>query len=70
MMTRTTLNGQPPRTLQDTARDPYDWWEGPRVPGAERIFRIGNGAMVVLAVVCALSIIVPAAWHAVARWLA
>ena len=70
MMTRTTLNAQPPRTLKDATRDPYDWWEGPRVPGAERIFRIGNGAMVVLAVVCALSIIVPAAWHAVARWVA
>lgn len=70
MMKRTTLNAQPPRTLQDAGRDPYDWWEGPRVPGAERIFRIGNGAMLVLAVICALSIIVPAAWHAVARWVA
>lgn len=67
MLTRRTLNAQQPRTLQDAGRDPYDWWEGPRVPGAERVFRVGNGAMLVLAVVCVLAIGVPALWHAVAR---
>lgn len=27
MMLRNTLNGQGPRTLQDAARDPHDWWQ-------------------------------------------
>lgn len=29
VMTRHTLNGRPPRTLRDAARDPFDWIDGP-----------------------------------------
>ncbi len=27
MKTRPPLNGLTPRTMQETARDPWDWWE-------------------------------------------
>lgn len=51
MLTRATLNAQQPRTLQDAARDPFDWIEGPQ-PGdsAGRYRRLGNRLMLALVI--------------------
>jgi hypothetical protein len=46
MLTRSTINGKQPRTLQDAARDPYDWISGPHKPtviGAEKVIALIAG---------------------------
>jgi hypothetical protein len=61
MLTSTTLNARPPRTLQDSARDPFDWIEHHRSPR-----HWAEPLITVMAVVFALAIAAPAVWHAVA----
>ncbi|HMQ72893.1 MAG TPA: hypothetical protein PKA84_01360 [Rubrivivax sp.] len=54
MILRRTLNGQPPRTLRDAARDPFDWLEAPASADThERRARAAERAMLLLAVACA-----------------
>ena len=56
MMTRTTLNSQQPRTLQDASRDPFDWFEGPQAgDNAGRYRALANRLMLSLAAVCAVA---------------
>lgn len=65
---RTTLNGRTARTLQDTTRNPHDYWlahepdllDVPRERDDPRVY-------VAAALVLALSVGVPAVWHLVHR---